>query len=296
MGFSRSIAFTLAAIVLVLPRAAIALPFSVELQAVILLDADPPLGPLIVNTPNVAPSPPTSQISFDFPATEVIGPFTGSFARAALSYNARLGDLSGFVNTATGGTTSDAVATGQMIWADTFTVVSSVLPLGTLVPFAATMKLTSDVTLETGIVVGKETDFQVGADARWNIFARNLVSVRLTNLVNVASGPLVSNKTDVDTEPLLLGVGDSFRVEGFLAIFDEGHQGDTNRTVFVPGSATFFLDSLSPDASYTTASGLTYFTPSSVPQDSTLSLLGFGLVGLAGARVWRIRRRLSRQP
>jgi hypothetical protein len=46
-----------------------------------------------------------------------------------------------------------------------------------------------------------------------------------------------------------------------------------------------FLDSLTAGASYSTASGVTYFSP--VPKPSTILLLGFGLIGLAA---WRLKR------
>jgi hypothetical protein len=56
-----------------------------------------------------------------------------------------------------------------------------------------------------------------------------------------------------------------------------------------PPSSVFYIDSLTPGASYTTASGNTYFTPASgVPEPGTLLLFGAGLLGVIGAtrRKW----------
>jgi hypothetical protein len=76
-------------------------------------------------------------------------------------------------------------------------------------------------------------------------------------------------------------VGASFLAEGQLALTaTEAFGGFAS----IDPSADFFIDSLTSGASYTTASGITYFTTtSSVPEPGTFVLLTGGLIMLATA-------------
>ncbi len=84
-------------------------------------------------------------------------------------------------------------------------------------------------------------------------------------------------------------VGATFGIEGQMVLQSQVFDCQTTGTFTTcPGSsaqidaghtAKLFLDPITTGASYSTASGTTYFSP--VPEPSTILLLGFGLVGLA---------------
>lgn len=85
-------------------------------------------------------------------------------------------------------------------------------------------------------------------------------------------------------------VGADLPVEGQLAIVAgaSGFNPDFSASTAAvdPPSSVFYIDSLTPGASYTTGSGNTYFTPiTSTPEPSSLLMLGSCLLGLLGLLV-----------
>jgi hypothetical protein len=285
-----------ALIVLVLPSGALALPFSVGLH--VQADFGESLKPPVEFDLETGPLQ-QSQVSFNFPATSVIGAL-GS-ARGAMNVEARLGHLTGSLDLAAngGGEIAPGVVIvfggglfGQAQWTDTFTVISSSLPLGTPVQLLAHVQLDSTLDLRTGKSAA-ETNFLVGAQAFWIIGPGPLVD--LEHMVEVASGPAVLSRSQAETLSFLTAVGDSFTVTGVLSMstasLTDGPFEVSRRIITVPHSATFFLDSEDPNASYITASGVNYEStesPAPVPAPATLLLLGTMAAGLGVVR-WRQR-------
>lgn len=296
------VALVLSITVLGLAPYAIALPFSVQVEGLVTMaaseqtffGASPGAGPLQ-----------QAHVAAGVPPTTVSSP--EGTASAVLSMDARLGHLTGFAQTTgsavdTGvppGTVPGSIganAFGSGNWSDTFTVISNSLPVGTLVPFLGTTSLESSVDLRTPRRALDETNIEVGARASWTVVRPGLPSqnVTLTNIVLIESGPLIVNKFLTDSILFFAAVGESFEVDGALSFVVQAHThtglGPSDRIVSIPNSATFFLDVATLDASYITASGLTYESPAATPEPTTLVLFGTTAAGLALHR-WRKRSR-----
>jgi hypothetical protein len=87
-------------------------------------------------------------------------------------------------------------------------------------------------------------------------------------------------------------VGDTIDIHGFLGV-DATVEGLTDGSsakaiTDATDTASFFIDVVTPGASYTTASGTAYFTPTPVPEPSTITQLGpVVMLGI----FWILRRR-----
>ncbi len=160
---------------------------------------------------------------------------------------------------------SEGIGHFEGVWRDTLTVTSSSLPIGTPVSLLLTMSL--DATLAASQRGG---DFDAAATFE-------LGNSHLSIVANHAG-----TFHQVQTLVFSTRVGAVLSPVGELqALGGETDSPGTSEYKLVDASHTalFYIDVLTPGATYTTASGYTYF--SSTPEAPTLVLLGSGLIGVA---------------
>jgi len=161
----------------------------------------------------------------------------------------------------------NASAQGQ--WSDTITITSNTLPNGTLVSFLATVVLHRTIT---GTVT------PAGAHASASVTGP--FGLNLTDTLS-SPNPSQSVSTIVQTT-----VGSTLSATSTLTLSaDASGIAPFNlfATVMAENTATFQFQPITPGASYTTASGVTF-----VPEPSSFVLAALGLIGLV---VWRRRKR-----
>jgi hypothetical protein len=191
---------------------------------------------------------------------------TNANGSASVSGSAQFGSITGDISaTGSGGAISNAgEASFEGDWSDTLTVTSSTLALNTPVTLLFTMSFNSST-----VCAGLNTSPQVTAE--FEAGSQN-VTATSTNCNATFQG---TRQLDLNTF-----VGASTAIFGSLNLDAVAGQG---ASVQVDPPINFFVDSETAGASYTTASGVTYFSPtSSVPEPSSLMMLGVGLLGLAG--------------
>ncbi len=245
----------------------------------------------------------------------------GMIAEGSIQTDAALGLLRGrvFGNTTVrrvrGATPSGAIplnsaATNSreaMHWGDTFTITSSVLPTGTMVPVTAKLTISSTVQTTGGDFnagSGSPRPFVFGAFSSLHLDAGRLgfLFPFLKNQVRDLAIPQSQTLTQTASETILLPVGFSFSVDGTLEINELTASRPTIADIKdSPVTVTAFTDALdtaifnidigNPDATYITASGTTYFTTTqpttSVPEPSTALLFGCSLIGAGMTLRWR---------
>jgi PEP-CTERM motif len=176
--------------------------------------------------------------------------------------------------------TNDGTAVANVTWVDnTITVVSSKLPPGTPVTLQVTnvldgsMQLAGDITT-TGSI-NQESQL-VNQDDEVGCFA-NGVSNYFHNSFQINTRQLYDVCTSVGSSLTLL-VGVSIDLNGAQDWSASGNMSDT---------AGVYIDSLTPGATITSASGFNYASPTTgVPEPSTSWLFGLGLIGISA---WRLR-------
>jgi hypothetical protein len=165
------------------------------------------------------------------------------------------------------------------VWQDSLTVTSLTLAAGTPVQLAFTLGV--DATLNCGGPSAEASAlgaFQAGSN-------QIILSSTTCNSVFQKSDVMIVNTA----------VGSDLQVEGQLVLSAnaEGYNQESSSAGVDPPSSNFFVDSLTPGASYITGSGNTYFSPTSVPEPGTVTLLSSGLLALAGVTLFRNRIRRS---
>jgi hypothetical protein len=173
------------------------------------------------------------------------------------------GSLTGAVST-TGGIESSGEGFYAGFWEDNLTVTSTTLAPGTPVDLGFSLFIDTTTTCSGNGLVQTIAGISVPGN-------------------NLSFQSSACNSTFDKSGTLLLptSVGASVFVEGQLELTaTEAFGGSAS----IDPSANFFIDSLTSGASYTTASGSTYFTPtSSVPEPGTFVLLTGGLIMFATA-------------
>jgi hypothetical protein len=190
---------------------------------------------------------------------------TGS---ASASGSVQFGSISGNASVTgnSGATPNAGAASFEGIWEDTLTVTSTTLAPDTTVDLLFTMTYNfSTVCSGPNASPSEEAEFEAGSQ-------------------NVTASNTTCNPTSQGTQTLNLVtfVGGTTDILGDLTLEPVAGEGSS---VQEDPPVNFYIDSETPGASYTTASGTDYFTPiSPTPEPSTFGLFGIGLLGLIALR------------
>ena len=166
---------------------------------------------------------------------------------------------------------SNGVGNFSGIWDDSLVVTSATLAVGTPVDLLFTLTVNGTLSCTgTGSTVSDIASFGAGNNSI-------TLSSQTCNSVLKGTQGFVESTT----------VGADLQIQGQLAAVAgaSGFNPDFSASTATvdPPSSDFFIDSLTPGATYTTGSGNTYFSPIvSAPEPSTVMLLGSGLVALLG--------------
>jgi hypothetical protein len=172
------------------------------------------------------------------------------------------------------GPAGGANATAQGQWSDTITITSDTLQSGTPVSFLATILLHRTITGAPPATASAFVNGPFGLSLTDSLASPNATE-SVSTIISTTIGQVLTA-----TSTLTLSAGG-----GGIAPF--GMSG----SAFAENTAVFHLVPITPGASYSTASGVTF-----VPEPASVwgMLSGIALLGLSRARVWRARARDNR--
>lgn len=201
------------------------------------------------------------------------GPFTvtstnNAFATTTAYTLAELGALHGYANFSASTPNAPAGAQGQGTadsWGDTITVISDSLPMGTPVLLQATLTYHGLIT-ETGDT--SEITIQASASGPFGTYAYEDNHHLNPDQVSIGTGYGYVGYPFLITSSL-----------SFVAAGTAWQNAPVSGGIDISNTATLTLISLDPEASYTTASGVSY-----VPEPATLTLAAIGILLAASRR------------
>lgn len=230
-----------------------------------------------INVPNLVALANYNNSDFDMAAssslsgTVAFGTITGAVAASASESTTRypLGTPLGDTN---------ANATFKGFWQDSILVTSTTLGPGAPVDLLFTLSTNAALACYGGGGGYAYSGIQAGSSVL--SFSNN----------NICSGSTFGGS---ETMTVVTAVGSDLQIEGQLDIEAAAAavNGIPGAASIDPPTSTFYIDSLTSGASYTTGSGNTYFTPNiTAPEPSSCLLLCSGLFGFLGV----IRRKKNK--
>jgi len=172
------------------------------------------------------------------------------------------------------GTSLGGGSTGQFVgtWQDAISVTSATLAAGTPVDLLFTLAVNGNLGCSGA-------DGQVSSIAQFDAEG---------SVIQASSATCNSTLQGTQTLTLATTVGADLAISGELSMSANSIfvNGENSSATVDPPSSQFFIDSETAGAGYIAASGTSYETPQSppvgTPEPSSLTMLGVGLLGLAG--------------
>lgn len=275
--------FLIFAILFFIPRPVLATP-QLTLDGTVIAQARVPLGNNVDSDGSFRTRGPGMLFSVSDMLTAHavgnLGATADTLANAMFDGTATFGLLHGMASVeAIGGT---AFVRGTLSWDDDFRATSNILPFGTPVDYLFTISLDSAISI----------NFLCGGPAG------AIASLLGTGIFGVGHSACPGPPDDRSGSTLIhTTIGATFPLSGSLTLSASVGSSPSSRphnmaTIDASDTGKFFVDPVGPDYSYTTGSGVTYFSPAPnpIPEPSTLSLVALGLTVL-GASHLRKRKR-----
>lgn len=214
-------------------------------------------------------NPMTASFTTSFP-TGMASTYAGT--QGTVTYGAASGTVfvesTAYCASPPGSNCFNTVASGvfQGFWNDTLTITSKTLPLGSQVNLMATMSIHADIYCTS-------VNASVQALGAFTVVPGTVGGVPPIILSSNLCNSLFQES---QRETFTAFVGESVLVGGQLSLLASAYalNGQPSVVAVDPPASGFFIDSLTPGASYVTASGHSY---SSTPEPGTLVLLGSGM-------------------